>query len=77
MAAKPIICEVGPGIHWWCSCGRTSHPPFCDGSHKGTGRQPVKFNLAEKTTVRWCRCELTGDSPDCGGPHPCLPPQCD
>ena len=22
--------------YYWCSCGKSSKQPFCDGSHKGT-----------------------------------------
>jgi CDGSH iron-sulfur domain-containing protein 3 len=61
-AEKPLALEVDAGIHWWCSCGRSVHQPFCDGSHKGTGRQPVKVVLTEKTTVHWCQCEPLCDS---------------
>lgn len=80
MAAEPIICSLKPlvleveaGTHWWCSCGRSDHPPFCDGSHKGTGLQPVKYEVSEKTTVRWCQCKHTGNPPLCDGSHKNLP----
>lgn len=76
MAEEPIVCgtkplglEVEPGVHFWCSCGRSSSQPYCDGSHKGTGLQPVRFEVTEKTMVWWCHCKHTGTPPLCDGSH--------
>ena len=66
---KSIRMELEAGTYWWCSCGRTSHPPFCDGSHKGTGLQPKKFELSETTTVSLCQCKQTANAPFCDGSH--------
>ncbi len=81
MPEKPIICdnkplplEVEAGTHWWCSCGRSANPPFCDGSHKGTGLQPVKIEVAETKTLWWCQCKHTANPPLCDGAHKNLPP---
>lgn len=78
---KPTICGRGPlalkverGTHWWCSCGLSSHQPFCDGSHKGSGFQPVKFVADEERTVRWCMCKHSSTPPFCDGSHGTLPP---
>ncbi len=58
MAEEPIICdkrplalEVEPGVYFWCSCGRSSHQPYCDGSHTeaafaATGEPPAKASVA-------------------------------
>ena len=27
--------------YYWCSCGKSSKQPFCDGSHKGSEFNPV------------------------------------
>ena len=70
---KSLALEMEPGTHWWCSCGRSSNPPFCDGSHKGTGLQPVKFDLLEKKTVYLCQCKHTKNPPFCDGSHKTLP----
>ncbi|NBY66419.1 MAG: CDGSH iron-sulfur domain-containing protein, partial [Verrucomicrobia bacterium] len=24
----------------FCTCGQSKNPPFCDGSHKGSGKAP-------------------------------------
>jgi CDGSH-type Zn-finger protein len=66
---KPISMDLEPGTYWWCSCGLTSHAPFCDGSHKGTGLQPKKLEITEKKTVTLCQCKQTGDAPFCDGSH--------
>ena len=29
--------------YYWCSCGKSSKQPFCDGSHKGTEFNPVVY----------------------------------
>jgi CDGSH-type Zn-finger protein len=31
--------------------------------------QPVKFEVAEKTTVWWCQCKHTANPPLCDGAH--------
>ena len=32
-----IAVDVEQGkSYYWCSCGKSSKQPFCDGSHKGT-----------------------------------------
>ncbi len=67
--AKPIRVELEPGTYWWCICGKTSHTPFCDGSHKGTGLQPRKLEIAEKTTLNLCQCKSTANPPMCDGSH--------
>ena len=33
----PIGVDVIEGkSYYWCSCGKSSRPPFCDGSHNGS-----------------------------------------
>jgi len=45
---KPIVVELKAGeTYAWCACGRSANQPFCDGSHQGTGLDPVVF-IAEK-----------------------------
>ncbi len=41
---KPYYFKPVPGkTYLWCSCGRSASQPFCDGSHKGTGFEPVMW----------------------------------
>jgi len=53
---SPYVLELEPGTYWWCACGRSKNQPFCDGSHKGTGITPVKFEIKEQRKVALCGC---------------------
>jgi CDGSH iron-sulfur domain-containing protein 3 len=65
----PYELELEPGTYWWCACGRSKSQPFCDGSHEGTGLQPVELVVAEKKKVWLCGCKHTGGQPHCDGSH--------
>lgn len=69
----PVELELEPGEYWWCACGRSMTPPFCDGSHDGTGIEPMPFTLAEKQTVWLCNCKHSQTPPFCDGSHSSLP----
>ena len=66
---QPAVLELDAGSYYWCSCGRSSNQPFCDGSHEGSDFTPVEFTLAEKTTVALCLCKHTKNPPFCDGSH--------
>ena len=57
----------------WCACGRSRTQPFCDGSHAGTGFQPVAFRATESGGAALCMCEHTHGAPYCDGTHATLP----
>ena len=66
----PYVLDTEAGIHYWCSCGLSSHQPFCDGSHKkGTSFTPVKVNIEEAGKVAWCGCKHSANKPFCDGSH--------
>lgn len=65
----PYKVDLDAGDYWWCACGKSKTQPFCDGSHKGTSFEPVKFTLSENTTVWLCGCKRTQDPPFCDGMH--------
>lgn len=67
---KPFIVELEEGKeYWWCACGRSTNQPFCDGSHQGTGIEPLSF-VAEKSGKRGlCGCKHTATPPYCDGAH--------
>ncbi len=55
--------------YYWCSCGQSKAQPFCDGSHKGSGFTPVKFDATESKTVYFCGCKQSANKPLCDGAH--------
>ncbi len=68
-AKEPAVISLGPGTYYWCSCGRSRDQPFCDGSHQGTGFEPLEFAVDEKKEVALCRCKQTKTPPFCDGTH--------
>lgn len=70
--SEPYETELEPGTYWWCACGQSSDQPFCDGSHKGSGITPVKFQIENKTKVWLCGCKQSADQPFCDGSHKTL-----
>lgn len=68
----PYVLTLPPGVYWWCACGRSQTQPFCDGSHKGTGLEPVKLELNEAKQVYLCGCKHSRTKPLCDGSHKTL-----
>ena len=66
----PYPVEVSEGkTYFWCTCGRSSRQPFCDGSHKETGFEPMKYTAAKDGKLFFCGCKATGKAPLCDGTH--------
>ncbi|HRJ70516.1 MAG TPA: CDGSH iron-sulfur domain-containing protein [Beijerinckiaceae bacterium] len=74
IAAKaPIAVKVEAGKdYWWCSCGKSSKQPFCDGSHKGSTFAPVKYTADKDGDVYFCACKNSKNGVKCDGTHKSL-----
>ena len=59
-----IAVEVVQGkSYYWCSCGKSSKQPFCDGSHKGTEFNSVVYKAEKTKKIFFCACKLTNNQP--------------
>jgi len=69
-AKEPFSVEVEEGKRYvWCACGKSTKQPFCDGSHKGSGIEPVIYVADKSKRVFFCGCKQTGKAPLCDGSH--------
>ena len=53
----------------FCSCGQTQNPPYCDGSHKGSGKAPRSVKVTKDGPVWACGCGKSKNLPFCDGSH--------
>jgi len=67
---SPIRVEVEEGkSYFWCTCGKSSKQPFCDGSHKDTEFSPMKWTAEADGPKFFCTCKETSKAPFCDGSH--------
>lgn len=77
MPDSPNIAQKGPyqievtegKSYFWCACGRSKRQPFCDGSHKDTGFEPVKYTAESSKKLFFCGCKHSAKPPLCDGSH--------
>lgn len=77
MTDTPNIAQPGPypveveegRTYFWCACGHSARQPFCDGSHKEHGFEPVKWTAPKSKRMFFCGCKRTGKAPLCDGSH--------
>ena len=77
MSDEPVIAQKGPyqvelkegQDYWFCTCGKSKRQPYCDGSHKGSTFEPLKFKAETTGTFNLCGCKGSDDMPFCDGSH--------
>ena len=74
IAAKtPIKIDLEEGKNYfWCTCGKSSKQPLCDGSHKGSEFAQMKYTADKTRTAFFCACKQTAKGPFCDGAHKAL-----
>ena len=66
----PIGVDVEEGkSYYWCTCGKSSKQPFCDGSHNGSEFAPLTYKAEQSKKVWFCTFKQTNDQPLCDGSH--------
>ena len=69
-ADSPYATDVEEGkTYYWCSCGKSSKQPLCDGSHKGSEFAPMAYTAEATKKVFFCGCKATLKQPMCDGSH--------
>jgi CDGSH-type Zn-finger protein len=69
-ADTPYATDVEEGkTYYWCSCGKSSKQPLCDGSHQGSDFVPVAYQAEASKKVFFCGCKISNNKPMCDGSH--------
>ena len=64
----PPVSKVA-GVIKLCGSGLSANKPFCDGSHRGTGINPVEHVAQTTGTAYFCGCKHSRTKPLCDGAH--------
>lgn len=66
----PILVDLKENeTYLWCSCGKSSNIPFCNGAHIGTDFVPLSFVAKKTGKAKLCACNHTKTPPYCDGSH--------
>jgi len=63
-----IHAKAGETIAF-CMCGNSKNGPYCDGSHKGTGKSPKVITYDDDTMIHVCGCQQSQNRPLCDDTH--------
>lgn len=74
---KPTIAQKSPisvdlkkdETYYYCTCGKSSKQPFCNGAHHDTEFKPLAFTPDKDGTAYLCGCKHTKNPPYCDGSH--------
>ncbi|PKP02492.1 MAG: cytochrome C551 [Bacteroidetes bacterium HGW-Bacteroidetes-6] len=66
---RPLKMKLAAGKYFWCSCGRSTNAPWCNGLHKNTGIRPFRFVIEQECEVFICQCKKTSNPPFCDESH--------
>ena len=65
---SPYVVQVEEGKRYvWCACGLSGTQPWCDGSHEGTGLEPIAFEAPLTAEFHMCGCKRSDNKPYCFG----------
>ncbi len=65
----PYFQRAEPGAYFWCRCGRSQKQPFCDGAHRDSSVEPLRFTVDSAKLLALCGCKRTATPPYCDGTH--------
>lgn len=66
----PILVDLKENeTYFWCTCGKSSTLPFCNGAHVGTDFTPLAFTAKKTEKAHLCACNHTKNPPFCDGSH--------
>lgn len=63
---KPVIAQKSPipvelkkgETYYWCTCGKSSTQPFCNGAHEGTSFKPMAFTAEKDETAYFVHANI-------------------